>query len=141
MNSNSSRSHAIFTIYLGTENRQNVKRESIINLVDLAGSEGFRKNENMKKEARAECKNINEGLLAFKRVIDAMAKQRNHIPSRESAITTILKGLFEQFQNVEKINPMPKLPSNTFKFISNVPMLFRLDQHTIIFDIIGLCQS
>lgn len=69
-----------------------MKRESVINLVDLAGSEGVKRNGNMEKEAQEESKSINKGLLALHKVIKAMSKQQNHIPTRDSAITTILKG-------------------------------------------------
>lgn len=93
MNSISSRSHAIFTIYLGMEHQENEIRESVINLVDLAGSESFKKTGNT-AEASAEGKSINEGLSAFKRVISAIALGSKHIPYRDAMITTILKSSY-----------------------------------------------
>lgn len=89
MNSVSSRSHAVLTIFLAIGGRQ-----SGINLVDLAGSEGFQKTGNI-GDAHMEGKSINESLSAFKRVIDAMARRENYIPFRDSVITTLLKSMLD----------------------------------------------
>lgn len=91
MNSVSSRSHAIFTIYLCIQHGEAGKRESVINLVDLAGSEGLRKNGNIDQAQRTEMKNINESLLTLKRSIRAKLVGE-FIPYRESVITEILRG-------------------------------------------------
>lgn len=88
MNSISSRSHAVLTIFLAIDGR-----ESGINLVDLAGSEGFQKTGNT-GDAHIEGKSINESLSAFKRVINAMARGENYIPFRDSVITTLLKSMY-----------------------------------------------
>lgn len=88
MNSVSSRSHAVLTIFLKINGR-----ESGINLVDLAGSEGFSKTGNI-GDAHMEGKCINESLSAFKRVINAMARGENYIPYRDSVITTLLKSMY-----------------------------------------------
>lgn len=88
MNSVSSRSHAVLTIFLAIDGR-----ESGINLVDLAGSEGFQKTGNT-GDAHMEGKSINESLSAFKRVINAMARGENYIPYRDSVITTLLKSTY-----------------------------------------------
>lgn len=90
MNPTSSRSHAIFTIYLRVKQSGSAIRESVINLVDLAGSECVRKTGNT-GVAHVEGKNINESLSAFKRVIMAMSNGASHIPFRDSVITTILR--------------------------------------------------
>lgn len=92
MNSTSSRSHAIFTIYLEIESADKMKRESVINLVDLAGTECFGKTGNT-GQALIEGKSINESLSAFKRVITAMSSGAAHIPFRDSVITHILRGM------------------------------------------------
>lgn len=93
MNSISSRSHAIFTIYLRIEQEGNDVRNSAINLVDLAGSEGSKKTGNT-GEAHAESKRINESLSAFKRVINALATNSKHIPIRDSMITRVLESSY-----------------------------------------------
>ncbi|CAG9761835.1 unnamed protein product [Ceutorhynchus assimilis] len=85
-NSNSSRSHAIFTVEY--ENRiQNTT--SKLNLVDLAGSESAKKN-GTKGRTFQEGININKGLLTLGQVIKALSIKSSYIPYRESMITTIL---------------------------------------------------
>lgn len=91
MNSISSRSHAIFTIYLEIRQSASEIRKSALNLVDLAGSEGFQKTGNT-GEAQAEGQSINKGLSAFKRVIDAIIRGDKYIPYRDDFITLVLKG-------------------------------------------------
>lgn len=93
MNSVSSRSHVVFTIYLNITQDGNSIRPSMINLVDLAGSESSKKTGNI-GQAYQEAKTINEGLVTFKRVITAMTlPPPAHIPWRESVLTRILQGL------------------------------------------------
>lgn len=92
MNVVSSRSHVVFTIFLGIERESGRIIESKINLVDLAGSEGFTKMSN-KGEAHIEGKNINKSVSAFKRVISAMSTRAAHIPYRDSVITYTLRSM------------------------------------------------
>lgn len=127
MNQTSSRSHAIFTIYLEIVHNENVRRKSVINLVDLAGSEGLRKTGNT-GEAQAEGKCINESLSAFKRVISAMSCGARHIPFRDSLITKILTGM----SNAKVIS---------FLISSVYCTLNRFAESQLLPDIIGLRQS
>lgn len=93
MNASSSRSHAVFTIFIEIKLSEQKIRESVINLVDLAGSECFGKTGNTGK-AQGEGKSINESLSAFNRVITAMSSHRpTHIPYRDAVITKVLKGM------------------------------------------------
>lgn len=93
MNASSSRSHAVFTIFIEIQLAEQKIRESVINLVDLAGSECFGKTGNTGK-AQGEGKSINESLSAFNRVITAMSSHRpTHIPYRDAVITKVLKGM------------------------------------------------
>ncbi|NWY69210.1 KI18A protein, partial [Erithacus rubecula] len=96
VNASSSRSHAVFQIYL----RQQDKTASInpniriakMSLIDLAGSE--RANATSAKGARfVEGTNINRSLLALGNVINALAdpKSKRHIPYRNSKLTRLLK--------------------------------------------------
>ncbi|KAF3832724.1 hypothetical protein F7725_026389 [Dissostichus mawsoni] len=97
MNANSSRSHAVFQIYL----RQQDKTASLnpnacvakLSLIDLAGSE--RASATNAKGARLrEGANINKSLLALGNVINALADPKNkktHIPYRDSKLTRLLK--------------------------------------------------
>ncbi|XP_062951415.1 kinesin-like protein KIF18A [Cynocephalus volans] len=97
MNATSSRSHAVFQIYLRQQDKtasinQNVRIAKML-LVDLAGSE--RASATSAKGARfVEGTNINRSLLALGNVINALAdtKRKNqHIPYRNSKLTRLLK--------------------------------------------------
>lgn len=90
-NATSSRSHAIFTIYVNVKN-ENSEFEGKLNLVDLAGSECVRRTGTEGLQFQ-EGVNINLGLLSIGQVISALSKatNNNHIPYRESIITTVLK--------------------------------------------------
>uniref|UniRef100_A0A8C6SBE1 Kinesin-like protein n=1 Tax=Neogobius melanostomus TaxID=47308 RepID=A0A8C6SBE1_9GOBI len=97
MNATSSRSHAVFQVYL----RQQDKSASLhtnacvakMSLIDLAGSE--RAGHTNAKGARLrEGANINRSLLALGNVINALADPKSkkaHIPYRDSKLTRILK--------------------------------------------------
>ncbi|XP_008308225.1 kinesin-like protein KIF18A isoform X1 [Cynoglossus semilaevis] len=97
MNATSSRSHAVFQIYL----RQQDKTASLnpnacvakMSLIDLAGSE--RASATNAKGARLrEGANINRSLLALGNVINALADPKSkkaHIPYRDSKLTRLLK--------------------------------------------------
>ncbi|NXF96219.1 KI18A protein, partial [Eubucco bourcierii] len=98
VNASSSRSHAIFQIYLRQQDKtasitQNV-RIAKMSLIDLAGSE--RASTTNAKGARfREGTNINRSLLALGNVINALADSKNkkqHIPYRNSKLTRLLKG-------------------------------------------------
>ncbi|NWR83269.1 KI18A protein, partial [Furnarius figulus] len=96
VNASSSRSHAVFQIYLRQQDKtasinQNV-RVAKMSLIDLAGSE--RASATNAKGARfVEGTNINRSLLALGNVINALAdpKQKKHIPYRNSKLTRLLK--------------------------------------------------
>uniref|UniRef100_A0A3Q2FYK3 Kinesin-like protein n=1 Tax=Cyprinodon variegatus TaxID=28743 RepID=A0A3Q2FYK3_CYPVA len=97
MNATSSRSHAVFQIYL----RQQDKTASInpnvciakMSLIDLAGSEKASAT-NAKGARLREGANINRSLLALGNVINTLADPKSkkaHIPYRDSKLTRILK--------------------------------------------------
>ncbi|KFQ14623.1 Kinesin-like KIF18A, partial [Leptosomus discolor] len=97
VNASSSRSHAVFQIYLRQQDKtasinQNV-RIAKMSLVDLAGSE--RASVTKTKGARfREGTNINRSLLALGNVINALAdpkSKKQHIPYRNSKLTRLLK--------------------------------------------------
>uniref|UniRef100_A0A8C2NVA3 Kinesin-like protein n=1 Tax=Capra hircus TaxID=9925 RepID=A0A8C2NVA3_CAPHI len=96
-NATSSRSHAVFQIYLRQQDKtasinQNV-RIAKMTLIDLAGSE--RASATSAKGTRfIEGTNINRSLLALGNVINALAdtkKKNQHIPYRNSKLTRLLK--------------------------------------------------
>jgi len=103
MNLTSSRSHAIFTIYLTQVTRSksgkqvDVTTTSRFTFVDLAGSERMKKTGAEGERAREGIK-INEGLLALGNVINALgdeeriAKEKKiHVPYRQSKLTRLLR--------------------------------------------------
>ncbi|KAI8970484.1 P-loop containing nucleoside triphosphate hydrolase protein [Mycotypha africana] len=101
MNSNSSRSHAIFSVTLmqhisTTLNGNSIakKIESKFHFVDLAGSERLKKTNAIGERAK-EGISINSGLLALGNVISALGdetpQQHLHIPYRNSKLTRLLQ--------------------------------------------------
>lgn len=103
MNLTSSRSHAVFTIYLTQVIRTrdceevDVTTTSKFTFVDLAGSERMKKTGAEGERAREGIK-INEGLLALGNVINALADEERlakekkiHVPYRQSKLTRLLQ--------------------------------------------------
>ncbi|KAM6980644.1 kinesin-like protein KIF18A [Aplochiton taeniatus] len=97
MNATSSRSHAVFQIYLRQQDKTASLNPNVcvakLSLIDLAGSE--RASATNTKGARLrEGANINRSLLALGNVINALANPRSkkaHIPYRDSKLTRLLK--------------------------------------------------
>uniref|UniRef100_A0A3Q4HL83 Kinesin-like protein n=1 Tax=Neolamprologus brichardi TaxID=32507 RepID=A0A3Q4HL83_NEOBR len=97
MNATSSRSHAVFQIYLRQQDKTASLNHNVcvakMSLIDLAGSE--RASATNAKGARLrEGANINRSLLALGNVINALADPKSkkaHIPYRDSKLTRILK--------------------------------------------------
>ena len=98
MNAVSSRSHAIFSIFL-TQRKITTNQEiasdlvSKFNFVDLAGSERLKKT-GASGDRMKEGININCGLLALGNVISALGdpkKRGQHVPFRDSKITRLLQ--------------------------------------------------
>lgn len=94
MNSQSSRSHTIFTMTLFIKEKSIEGEETIkvgkLNLVDLAGSENIERSGATGRRA-AEAGKINKSLTTLGRVITALVEHRDHIPYRESNLTRLLQ--------------------------------------------------
>ena len=96
MNTESSRSHTIFTVLIQSElEEQNVvkTRKSKIHIVDLAGSERV-KHTNVEGQRLREGCNINRSLHVLGSVINSLVestKKKKHIPFRDSKLTHYLK--------------------------------------------------
>jgi len=94
MNSKSSRSHAIFTIYLEIKPKVELGEKIVyskINLVDLAGSERTKKTKSEGKTL-VEANHINKSLFFLEQMVNALSeKQREHVPYRHSKLTYLLK--------------------------------------------------
>ncbi|XP_038241456.1 kinesin-like protein KIF18B [Dermochelys coriacea] len=97
VNATSSRSHAVFQIYVKQQDRivgitQDLQVAKM-SLIDLAGSERA-STTNTKGERLREGANINRSLLALINVINALAdakSRKSHIPYRDSKLTRLLK--------------------------------------------------
>ncbi|GLV42213.1 Kinesin-like protein at 3A [Carabus blaptoides fortunei] len=94
MNAQSSRSHAIFTVtvFMEKKNDTNSATTSKFHLVDLAGSERSKKTKATGERFR-EGVNINRGLLALGNVISALGDdaQKGYISYRDSKLTRLLQ--------------------------------------------------
>lgn len=92
MNSNSSRSHAIFSVALNQQLPQSTIY-SKFHFVDLAGSERLKRTNAIGDRAK-EGISINSGLLALGNVISALGdekKKQSHVPYRNSKLTRLLQ--------------------------------------------------
>eukprot|EP00741_Cyanophora_paradoxa_P010150 tig00020510_g9825.t1 len=94
LNKSSTRSHCILTIYVETRSRVDASERVVVsklNLVDLAGSERIKKTGSegiIMKEANY----INKSLTFLEQVVIALAdKSREHVPYRQSKLTSVLK--------------------------------------------------
>ncbi|OAF67351.1 Chromokinesin kid-A [Intoshia linei] len=98
MNNESSRSHAVLTIYVtqiafDSETKTKSEKVSKLSLVDLAGSERAEKT-GAKGDRLREGSNINKSLTTLGLVISALAdakKKNNFVPYRDSVLTWLLK--------------------------------------------------
>jgi kinesin family protein 11 len=92
LNDVSSRSHAIFTIFLYKKIANDKFTVSKMNLVDLAGSENISRSGATNQRAK-EAGSINQSLLTLGRVINSLSSSAssNHIPYRESKLTRLLQ--------------------------------------------------
>ncbi|XP_076177804.1 kinesin-like protein KIF11-B isoform X2 [Ptiloglossa arizonensis] len=94
MNTNSSRSHTIFSITIhikeNTIDGDELLKTGKLNLVDLAGSENVGRSGAVDRRAR-EAGSINQSLLTLGRVITALVEKTPHVPYRESKLTRLLQ--------------------------------------------------
>ncbi|XP_022161919.1 kinesin-like protein KIF11 [Myzus persicae] len=94
MNTQSSRSHTIFTITVhikeSTIENEDIVRVGKLNLVDLAGSENIGRSGAIDRRA-CEAGNINKSLLTLGRCITSLVEQTPHVPYRESKLTRLLQ--------------------------------------------------
>lgn len=92
MNSESSRSHAIFLVVVTQKNLSNGSQKSgQLFLVDLAGSEKVNRT-GAKGQTLEEAKQINKSLSSLGNVINALTDTKaKHVPYRDSKLTRILQ--------------------------------------------------
>lgn len=94
MNSCSSRSHSIFTVFLEFKDR-NVIKKSKLCFVDLAGSEKYKDNKEDRDIENSRVKetcNINKSLLCLGKIVHKLGtNEKWHISYRDSKLTFLLK--------------------------------------------------
>eukprot|EP01025_Chloroclados_australasicus_P019901 TRINITY_DN20933_c0_g1_i2.p1 TRINITY_DN20933_c0_g1~~TRINITY_DN20933_c0_g1_i2.p1 ORF type:complete len:926 (+),score=77.13 TRINITY_DN20933_c0_g1_i2:189-2966(+) len=91
MNTRSSRSHTILTLWIQLTNEDGQTCKSKLNMVDLAGSERAGKTGAKGKSLR-EATHINKSLTFLEQVIVALSSRRDqHVPYRSSKLTHYLK--------------------------------------------------
>ncbi|XP_050517252.1 kinesin-like protein Nod [Diabrotica virgifera virgifera] len=153
-NSQSSRSHAIFTIYCNTKHKD-IETSAKLNLVDLAGCESVKKT-GTSGSSFQEGININRGLLSIGQVMTALSNNSTFIPYRQSVITSILKDslnknnfvsliacvspiaedstetvqTLEFAQRVKRIKSKPEVNEVISQFRKENPLLFQLKMNT-----------
>lgn len=84
LNNSSSRSHALFSVYVETRASAEASERALLSklhLVDLAGSERTKKT-NPSGEQLREASCINKSLTFLEQVVNALARKDNHVPFR-----------------------------------------------------------
>ncbi|KAH0812321.1 hypothetical protein GEV33_010467 [Tenebrio molitor] len=92
-NENSSRSHAVFQIYLRPAKKFHTLHGKF-SLIDLAGNERGADTLSSTKVTRMEGGEINKSLLALKECIRALGRKGAHLPFRLSKLTQVLRDSF-----------------------------------------------
>lgn len=146
LNDESSRSHALFTLIVEQEDKQQGQLKiGKLNLVDLAGSERLRACGHNGATRLKETANINQSLSALGNVISALTENRHHIPYRDSKLTRILADSLGgncKTTLIAMVSPAQEAFVETFstlkfalraKSIQNSPRMNEfLDEHTLL---------
>lgn len=123
-NSQSSRSHAIFTIYCNVKHKD-VETTAKLNLVDLAGCESVKKTGSYGSTFQ-EAININRGLLSIGQVMDALFNNAAFIPYRRSIITSLLQDSLNKQNFVSLIACVSPLIEDTTETIQTLEFAKRV---------------
>ena len=128
LNSDSSRSHSLFTVYVKTwDKEQDLRTEAKLNLVDLAGSERQSKT-GATGDTMKEGNNINLSLTALGGVIDCLVKGKPHIPYRSSPLTMLLKDGLGGNSRTVIVGTIGPADSNSSETVSTLRFIDRAKQ-------------
>jgi len=106
-NEHSSRSHMLAALTLKSKSKlTGTIMKGRLNLVDLAGSERLR-HTSASGDRLNESVHINQSLTALGNVINALAKQKEHIPYRNSKLTQLLQSSLENARTFMVVNISP----------------------------------
>lgn len=128
MNSQSSRSHSVFTLYLrGTNNSLAEQLHGALHLVDLAGSERLDKS-GAEGDRLRETKSINRSLSCLTDVFVAKSEGRAHVPFRNSKLTHLMEPcLSGQGKTLMMVNVRPE-DSNAHETLCALRFAARVSQ-------------
>ncbi|GAX79184.1 hypothetical protein CEUSTIGMA_g6624.t1 [Chlamydomonas eustigma] len=93
LNTSSSRSHTVFTLHLEMRTSEAASERAVLsklNLVDLAGSERTKKT-GVTGQTMIEAQFINRSLSFLEQTVNALSKKENHVPYRQSKLTSVLR--------------------------------------------------
>ena len=89
-NSESSRSHMLFTIHFEVDGNDGMSRKGKLHICDLAGSERVDKS-GVSGSALTETKFINKSLSVLSNVIERLQNGDTNVPYRDSKLTFLLR--------------------------------------------------
>jgi kinesin family protein C1 len=112
MNSESSRSHSVFTLHLkGVNEKEGVTIKGSLNLCDLAGSERLDRS-GATGDRLKETQAINKSLSCLADVFQSLVTKSTHVPYRNSKLTYLLQQCFsEQGKTMMMVNLSPSVES------------------------------
>mmetsp|Transcript_119850 Transcript_119850/g.187991 ORF Transcript_119850/g.187991 Transcript_119850/m.187991 type:complete len:730 (+) Transcript_119850:41-2230(+) len=119
MNSDSSRSHAIFIVSVSNDADPANRKFAQLFLVDLAGSERADKTGVWGKQLD-EAKLINKSLLALGQVIVSLSEKASHVPYRDSKLTRLLQNVLGGNSRTALICAASPHPDNANESVSTL---------------------
>eukprot|EP00039_Didymoeca_costata_P010562 m.142504 g.142504 ORF g.142504 m.142504 type:complete len:1028 (-) comp14879_c0_seq4:265-3348(-) len=90
LNSTSSRSHLILTLFVSITSKDKIRRQCKIHIIDLAGSERV-KDSGVEGENLKDAASINLSLFHLIVVVKALIRKDSYIPYKDSLLTTVIK--------------------------------------------------
>ena len=140
MNNESSRSHAVISIYIEKiitqeTNKSKVKlQKSVFHIIDLAGSERQSKTQTVGERTK-EAGAINKSLLNLSIVINCIINKKNTIPYRDCKLTHLLKdslGGNAKTSIIAAVSPFDENKAETLSTLSFAQKAKKVKNHAIV---------